>query len=88
MREFLFLAKWAFGPDGVQSLQILAYGDFSYRGRFADSLLLLLRDRSAPHGFRPAVQDDMPGMQSLYTDNMDFFAACPAHTIVDDVGLL
>lgn len=26
-------ASWAFGPNGLPSLQVLCYGDFSYQGR-------------------------------------------------------
>lgn len=38
-KNLLAFADWAFGPSGFRSLQILAYGDFSYSGRYALQLL-------------------------------------------------
>lgn len=32
--ELLGFANWAFGPNGLPTLQVLAFGDFSYDGRF------------------------------------------------------
>jgi hypothetical protein len=37
------LAPWAFGPDGLLSLELLAYGDFSYEGRSDASQALLVK---------------------------------------------
>jgi len=34
---------WAFGPHGFPRLQVLAYGDFSYRNRYAQQNTLLRR---------------------------------------------
>ncbi|KAH8816664.1 hypothetical protein F5884DRAFT_873409 [Xylogone sp. PMI_703] len=45
MNEFLSFAAWAFGPDGIPSLKILAYGDFSYDGRYAAKNMLLGRKK-------------------------------------------
>lgn len=33
-RDLLWFAQWVFGADGISSLQVLAYGDFSFEGRF------------------------------------------------------
>ena len=30
------LAMWAFGPYGLPNLKVLAYGDFSHHGRYAE----------------------------------------------------
>jgi len=51
-REF---AKWAFGPVGILSLQLIAFGDFAHgaHGRKAKKHnFFLCRDRSREHGFR------------------------------------
>ena len=32
--ELIDFASWAFGTNGIPSLQVLAYGDFSFDGRF------------------------------------------------------
>ena len=42
-RNLLAFADWAFGPSGFRSLQILAYGDFSYGGRYARQQFLFRR---------------------------------------------
>ncbi|MCJ1358475.1 MAG: hypothetical protein MMC33_008475 [Icmadophila ericetorum] len=41
------LAQWAFGPHGLPDLQILAFGDFSHKGRYKDHTALLCRDEAA-----------------------------------------
>jgi hypothetical protein len=40
-------ADWAFGPDGILSLQFLVFGDFAHNGRYAKYNVLLCRDESA-----------------------------------------
>ena len=42
-KSLLAFADWAFGPSGFCSLQILAYGDFSYSGRYAQQQFLFRR---------------------------------------------
>jgi hypothetical protein len=44
MPELLEFADWAFGPEGLPKLDILAYGDFSHRGRQPNILLCQSRD--------------------------------------------
>ena len=44
MPKLLEFADWAFGPDGLPKLDILAYGDFSHRGRQPNILLCQSRD--------------------------------------------
>lgn len=45
------LASWAFGPNGLTNLQILAYGDFSYQGRYFEDTFVFRRNPN-PHGPR------------------------------------
>ena len=40
-------AQWAFGPNGLPDLQILAFGDFSHNGRYEEHTALLCRDEAA-----------------------------------------
>jgi hypothetical protein len=42
--EVFDFAHWAFGPDGLPELEILAYGDFSYQGRQPNILLCRSQD--------------------------------------------
>jgi len=34
-QDLLSFAQWAFGPTGLPDLKVLAYGDFSFKGRYA-----------------------------------------------------
>jgi hypothetical protein len=45
--QLLSLAQWAFGPSGLPELQILAYGDFSYDGRYEWQNRLFCRSKFA-----------------------------------------
>lgn len=47
-------ASWAFGPDGLSSLQVLCYGDFSYQGRRP----YITFCRSKPLDFQNAYESD------------------------------
>ncbi|KAK7755480.1 hypothetical protein SLS62_002410 [Diatrype stigma] len=42
-KEFRQFIEWAFGPQGVSSLQIVAYGDFAYGGRDPYQNIVLCR---------------------------------------------
>jgi hypothetical protein len=39
-------AQWVFGPTGLPTFRLIAYGDFSYEGRFVRHNVLLCRDES------------------------------------------
>lgn len=41
--ELVNFADWAFGPCGLPALQILAFGDFSFEGRYQKQQLLMHR---------------------------------------------
>ena len=43
--ELLDFVIWAFGPQGLPDLQIIAYGDFSAQGRYTRFNSLFRRDR-------------------------------------------
>jgi hypothetical protein len=79
-------AEWAFGSDGIQSLQVVGYGDFSLDGRFQEESVILLRDAAEPYGFRPAGPDDGLRMKELFDANNEFFTACPAYSFLGRRG--
>lgn len=92
---FKDLAQWAFGPDGIRSLRLLAYGDFSGDGRFQQSNLLLCR-RDPPRGIDFLGMDDAsqqfcfrevrPGedteLWELYEREKQLLAACPRDSLL------
>jgi len=89
-------ANWAFGPEGFPELDIVAFGDFSYQGRFSWNNLLLCRDKSssspanpdstqqgAAFTFRNMRKNDR-ALWDLLKRNADFLEACPSDEILDD----
>jgi hypothetical protein len=43
-QDLHFFANWAFGPTGIQSLSVIAFGDFSYNERYASENVFLCRN--------------------------------------------
>lgn len=90
-------ARWAFGADGISSLQVLVYGDFSFEDRFRSENLILCRqawtipkwkgntsrddEKDITLPFRPIRDSDIK-MMELVSENMDFLRACPVDSIV------
>jgi hypothetical protein len=98
LSEFLQFAQWAFGPEGFPVLQILAFGDLSYQGRFARHNVLLCRntptsdtdlglhqrDRAAcKPTFRRMTKKDIT-LWDLINDYSRVLNACPTDPILKD----
>ena len=100
MMEFLNFVKWAFGPDGLPNLLIIAYGDFSLKERFGWTQILFCRyprpgvcissaqeDKSGVFG--PALPFRIMHPEDEYLwDEIDggreMLKACPQDTGLDD----
>jgi hypothetical protein len=95
--NLLPFARWAFGPEGIQSLQVLAYGDFSYDGRFKEANRILCRKSwKVEKRYKKNIEDDTQyyvfpfqpmrevdiEMEELFNENLDFLAACPVDSLV------
>ena len=94
--ELFSFANWAFGPEGFPGLEILAFGDFSYQGRFSRDTLLLCRDKSSSSPansdstqqgtaltFRNVRKNDR-ALWDLLKRNADFLEACPTDSILNE----
>lgn len=65
--DLLSFAKWAFGPMGLPDLQVLAYDDFSHKGRYKWQNWLFCRSEFAHElakhghslGFRARIERDL-----------------------------
>jgi hypothetical protein len=81
--EFFKFARWAFSPEGLPELRILAWGDFSHNGRWRDSNILLCRDWSDQSGsyFRTLKNSDFDYWE-LIDENMDMLSACPSDQLL------
>lgn len=96
LQEVDNFAQWAFGPDGLPALEILAYGDFSFQGRrpnilFCRSLDILMdgqSDTSSPipstTPFRVMTAREAKSCD-LVQDNLDFLEACPEDILLHQV---
>jgi len=96
LREF---TNWAFGPHGLPTLEVLAFGDFSYDGRFdVRNKLFCRHTRSTGYPgddtsqqihdkllltFRPVRENDRK-LWDLIDRNTEFLKACPTDSILDD----
>lgn len=69
--------RWAFGSRGLAKLRVVAFGDFSHDGRYADKCLLFYRQRiGSPHGFRLASREDVISLSGI-DKPFEFLGACP-----------
>ena len=77
------LAQWAFGPNGISQLQVLAFGDFSYDGRFPKKSILFCRQILQPSKttWRLAKKDETAIFEGIDRP-MDFLGACPRDVTV------
>ena len=87
--DFYNLAKWAFGPNGIHSLRVIAFGDFSY-GERAGVLcnVILCRNDSQrrlmqQHNFHRVKMDEWEAHDYLrkYTAALE---ACPVNSFMED----
>jgi hypothetical protein len=89
-------ASWAFGPDGLPSLQVLCYGDFSYQGRrpyvtFCRSKSLDCRNgyesisRISDKSYRAVTREDVAEQEILHI-NACFLEACPEDSLLYKSG--
>lgn len=91
--HFHDLAQWAFGPEGLSSLRVIAYGDFSHKGRYARSNLFLSRNVGARR-YRVHRHEDMLGgclgggelreERELVCKYVEMLEACPIDPLFED----
>ncbi|KAI8295983.1 Methyltransferase fsa4 [Colletotrichum sp. SAR11_240] len=89
--EFQRFAEWAFGPAGIPSLEILAFGDFSCRGRYSHLSFMLCRQEGSSKDQTPFQLYHGRGkhqerLKMLVDGAADFLEACSNESLlhVDD----
>jgi hypothetical protein len=77
LRRFL---KWAFGPQGIASLDTVAFGDFAHGGRETTYNILISRSNDATRNFRilDPYGRDFEEVRDRYCDAME---ACPVEPL-------
>lgn len=83
--ELYAFAEWAFGPDGIPSLEVLAYGDFAFPEMCRDANALLCRTvngQSSSSSFQ-LLEDDNKALWEWTQSHMDALRACAFRAVVD-----
>lgn len=97
--DLLEFANWAFGPNGLPTLEVLAFGDFSHDSRFHAHNKLFCRHTQSIRNlendtfqqsedeliltFRSMRGDDRE-LLDLINRNTEFLDACPTDSIIND----
>jgi hypothetical protein len=94
-KNFHKLAQWAFGPQGFTSLRLIAYGDFSYDGRYALTNLFLARNVGQLR-YKVYSQNDLMGynmddlgsndercLSKLIERHFEMLSACPVDPLIE-----
>lgn len=85
--EFRHFADWVFGEDGIASLEMIAYGDFSCQGRFAADCFMLRRGgtidgQAHSYSFYFPESEVDPDLEELLSRHPGFLEACPTETLL------
>lgn len=81
--EFQKFLEWAFGPTGIPSLRVVAFGDFAYRrtSQYIHNLIVCWKGPNR-NGYRVYDPRDAKHREweSLVRSDCDFLSACPFET--------
>ena len=88
-RKIARFAEWAFGPEGIPSLEVLVYGDFSHNERFIERNELLCRttpgtanqERKIDFNFR---RMRLKEREDFIREHVEFLEACPSDWLLKD----
>ncbi|KAJ6037929.1 hypothetical protein N7499_004088 [Penicillium canescens] len=96
--ELVSFAEWAFGPDGLPALQVLAFGDFSHGDRYRNQQFLMRRVYASSGGnglagpayvdttrlpFHSADMSDSSIWDGAMVDGARFLSACPGGGLME-----
>lgn len=90
-KAFISFARWVFGPQGIPSLRVLAFGDFSHEDRYEAQRFLVRRldplkeSRVVSEclGFVPLDFADLESWDGLSGNGARFLAACPGNSLME-----
>ena len=81
--ELLRFARWAFGPDGIPSLQAIALGDYAHGRIHRSENFFFVRDTETGRRFRYVdTHESMVG--TIYSKYRELLEACPAKPLFID----
>ena len=80
--EFRRFAEWVFGPQGIASLHIIAFGDFAHGGRATHNNLLLCRDSHESGSFR-LLRENESKWAEIREEYRNMMEACPVEPLYE-----
>lgn len=80
------LVRRLFGKSGIDSLELIAYGDFADECRYKEETLLYVRAHEKPHGYREIHGVD-PDWEKAREPWRDFLSTCPYSGNLEDSDL-
>ena len=82
--ELYDFAEWAFGPDGIVSLEVIAYGDFAFPEMCRDGNALLCRtvNGQSSSSLFQVLGEDNEALWEWTQSHMDALSACAFRTVV------
>jgi hypothetical protein len=84
LRELL---DWIFGPHGVQSVQVVACGDYTCRGRFAQAAFVVKRVGLSWEIYEPREKRDR-AVDRLLDDHKEFLESAPTAQLLSIDSLI
>ncbi|KAG8405735.1 hypothetical protein J3458_021673 [Metarhizium acridum] len=81
--EFCRFAEWVFGPYGISSLRIMAFGDFAYGGRSITNNFLFGRNTEGNSHFR-LLSEYEPEWKNIRDEYRHALGACPVEALLGD----
>ncbi|KID73422.1 ATPase family AAA domain-containing protein 3C [Metarhizium brunneum] len=81
--EFCRFAEWVFGPYGISSLQIMAFGDFAYGGRSITNNFHFGRNTEGNSHFR-LLSEYEPEWKNIRDEYLNALGACPVEPLLGD----
>ncbi|CAH0022673.1 unnamed protein product [Clonostachys rhizophaga] len=80
--EFLDMVRWAFGPEGINSLDVLAFGDFSNGCREPQNNLVFSRNRTGNKWGFSRIHVDGEEWHDVLDQYGDAIEACPTDRLL------
>ena len=81
--ELRRFAEWIFGPQGVVSLHLVAFGDFAYDGRKPGNNLGLCRNTTGGGDSNFYIVHEDDHFSEVFNDYSDVLGVCPMQPFLE-----
>lgn len=80
--KFRHFAEWIFGPQGIKSLRVVAFGDFAHGGQRPQDNVILCKSTGGKESFQLLGKHEAQWLDVL-EEYRNALEACPAEGILD-----